>query len=40
MAASEGLRVAGMHLHFLAFSHLSYDKGGYPLLPKPWVFDL
>ena len=40
MVASEGLQVAGMHLHFPAFSHLIYDKGGYPLLPKPRVFDL
>ena len=31
--------MAGMPLHFPAFSHLIYDKGGY-LLPKPWVFDL
>jgi len=40
MAASEGLLVAGMHLHFPAFSHLIRDTGGYRLLPEPWVFDL
>ncbi len=36
MAASEKLRVAGMHLHFPAFSHLVRDGAGYRLLPEPW----
>ena len=40
MAESKGLRVAKIHFHFPAFSHLIYDKGGYTLLPKPWVFEL
>jgi glyoxylase-like metal-dependent hydrolase (beta-lactamase superfamily II) len=40
MAASEGMLVAGMHLHFPAFSHLARDGGGYRLIPEPWAFDL
>ncbi|NBT41421.1 MAG: MBL fold metallo-hydrolase, partial [Alphaproteobacteria bacterium] len=40
MAASEKMLVAGMHLHFPAFSHLAREKEGYRLYPEPWRFDL
>jgi glyoxylase-like metal-dependent hydrolase (beta-lactamase superfamily II) len=40
MAASEGMLVAGMHLHFPAFSYLTRDAGSYRLIPEPWAFNL
>ena len=40
MAATEGLLVAGMHLHFPTFSHLVRDGDGYRLLPEPWAHDM
>lgn len=40
MAASEKMLVAGMHLHFPAFSHLALEKEGYRLYAEPWRFDL
>lgn len=40
MAATDGLLVAGMHLHFPAFSHLLRAGDGYRLLPEPWAHDM
>ena len=40
MAATDGLRVAGMHLHFPTFSHLIRDGEGYRLLPEPWAHEM
>ena len=40
MAATDGLLVAGMHLHFPAFSHLIRSGDGYRLLPEPWAHDM
>ncbi len=40
MAATDGLLVAGMHLHFPAFSHLVRDGDGYRLMPEPWAHDM
>lgn len=40
MAATDGLLVAGMHLHFPCFSHLVQANGGYRLLPEPWAHDM
>lgn len=42
MAASEKLLVAGMHLHFPAFSRMKRAEGGYVLVPEPWdqAFDI
>lgn len=40
MAATDGLLVAGMHLHFPTFSHLIRDGAGYRLLPEPWAHDM
>jgi glyoxylase-like metal-dependent hydrolase (beta-lactamase superfamily II) len=40
MTATDGLLVAGMHLHFPAFSHLIRDGEGYRLLPEPWAHDM
>ena len=36
MAASDRLLIAGMHLHFPAFSRLIRENGGYRLLPESW----
>ena len=36
MAASDRLLVAGMHLHFPAFSHLARRGSGYALTPEAW----
>lgn len=38
MAASEGLLVTGMHLHFPGFSHVLRDGAGYRLVPENWAF--
>ena len=40
MAATDGLLVAGMHLHFPAFSHLVRAGDGYRLMPEPWAHDM
>lgn len=40
MAASDGMLVAGMHLHFPTFSHLIRAGEGYRLLPEPWAHDM
>ena len=37
MAASEKLLIAGMHLHFPAFSRLAKRGDGYVLVPEAWV---
>lgn len=37
MVASDGLLVAGMHLHFPGFSHLVREGSAYQLVPEPWV---
>ncbi|MCK8783199.1 MBL fold metallo-hydrolase [Roseomonas sp. NAR14] len=36
MVATDGLLVAGMHLHFPAWAHLAREGGGYRLYPEPW----
>jgi glyoxylase-like metal-dependent hydrolase (beta-lactamase superfamily II) len=38
MAATDKLLLAGMHLHFPAFSYLVRDRAGYRLLPESWKF--
>lgn len=40
MAATDGLLVAGMHLHFPAFSHLVRAGDGYRLMPEPWAHEM
>lgn len=40
MAATDGLLVTGMHLHFPGFSRLVRDGAGYRLLPAAWEHDL
>lgn len=35
--ASDGVLIAGMHLHFPAFSHLSRKGSAYELYPEAWV---
>lgn len=39
MAASERLAVAGMHMHFPAFSHVVRDGAGYRFVPQGWDWD-
>ena len=34
--ASDGVLVAGMHLHFPSFAHLRRKGNAYELLPEPW----
>jgi hypothetical protein len=36
MAASDRLLVAGMHLHFPGFAHLTRRGEGYGLVPEAW----
>jgi glyoxylase-like metal-dependent hydrolase (beta-lactamase superfamily II) len=38
--ASERLLIAGMHLHFPAFSHLAREGNGFRLYPEAWVHAL
>ena len=38
--ATDGILVAGMHLHFPSFSHLVRQGGAYALIPEPWVHTL
>jgi glyoxylase-like metal-dependent hydrolase (beta-lactamase superfamily II) len=38
MVAAERLLVAGMHLHFPGFAHLTRHRSGYHLLPEAWSF--
>ncbi len=40
MAETDGLLVAGMHLHFPCFSHLIKAGEGYRLLPEPWAHEM
>src|SRR5689334_1050821 len=35
--ATDGVLIAGMHLHFPAFSRLARDGSGYRLYPEAWV---
>ena len=37
MAAQDRLMVAGMHLHFPAFSHVVKRAEGYALVPDAWL---
>lgn len=37
--ASDGVLVAGMHLHFPSFAHLRRKGSAYELLPEPWVHE-
>lgn len=39
-AATDGLLVAGMHLHFPGFIHVARRGAGYEAIPEPWQFDL
>ena len=39
MAASEGLMVTGMHLHFPGFAHVTRAGGAYALVPELWLAD-
>jgi glyoxylase-like metal-dependent hydrolase (beta-lactamase superfamily II) len=36
MAASDGLRVAGMHMDFPGFGHVVRDGSGYAFIAEPW----
>jgi glyoxylase-like metal-dependent hydrolase (beta-lactamase superfamily II) len=36
MAATDRLRVSGMHLDFPAFGHVTRDRGGYAFVPEVW----
>lgn len=40
MVESDRLLVAGMHLHFPAFSHLVKDGSGYRIVPETWKFQM
>ena len=40
MVAADSLLVAGMHLHFPAFSHLKRQGTGYALVPEAWAFGM
>jgi glyoxylase-like metal-dependent hydrolase (beta-lactamase superfamily II) len=40
MAASEGLLIGGMHLHFPGFGRMASRAGRYVLVPEPWVFEI
>lgn len=37
MAATDRLLIAGMHVHFPGFAHVTKRTEGYALLPEPWV---
>lgn len=39
MAATEGLRIAGMHLDFPTFAHVLRDGAGYAVAPEVWMPD-
>jgi glyoxylase-like metal-dependent hydrolase (beta-lactamase superfamily II) len=38
-AASENLRIAGMHLPFPAFGNVERDGSGYRFVPAPYAFE-
>ncbi len=40
MAATDRLLVAGMHMHFPAFSHIAQSGSAYAVVPVPWTPDL
>jgi glyoxylase-like metal-dependent hydrolase (beta-lactamase superfamily II) len=40
MAVSDGLLIAGMHLHFPTFGRMSKRAGDYVLVPEAWVFEI
>lgn len=37
MVATDRLLVAGMHIHFPGFAHVTREANRYALLPEPWV---
>jgi glyoxylase-like metal-dependent hydrolase (beta-lactamase superfamily II) len=37
MAAHDRLMVAGMHMHFPAFSHIEKTANGYAVMPVAWL---
>jgi hypothetical protein len=37
---TDGVLIAGMHLHFPAFSRLARRGDAYALYPEPWVHTL
>lgn len=40
MAATERLAVAGMHMHFPAFSHVVQEGSGYRFIPEQWAYEV
>lgn len=40
MAATDGVLVAGMHLHFPGFAHVTRHAAGHALEPESWAFTL
>jgi hypothetical protein len=40
MAASDGLLIAGMHLHFPSFGRMAKRAAQYVLVPEPWAFEI
>jgi glyoxylase-like metal-dependent hydrolase (beta-lactamase superfamily II) len=40
MVATDRLLVAGMHLHFPGFAHMTRGPQGYTLLPEAWKFEI
>jgi glyoxylase-like metal-dependent hydrolase (beta-lactamase superfamily II) len=40
MAVSNGLLIAGMHLHFPTFGRMAKRAGDYVLVPEAWVFEI
>ena len=36
MAATDRLRVAGMHMDFPGFGHVVREAGGYAFIAEPW----
>jgi len=40
MAATDGLLIGGMHVHFPGFARLTRRDGGYALVPEAWAFEV
>ena len=40
MAATDGILIAGMHVHFPGFAYMTRDGSGYRLVPEAWAFTL
>ena len=40
MVSQDRVLVAGMHLHFPGFSHVTFEDGAYRMISESWNFEI